>query len=82
MPCGYDLARTREEIPLLTRLNKYGSLRAVKENEVYITDGNHYFNRPGPRLVDSLEILVEILHADELGKFGMEGTAWKSAEHR
>ena len=79
MPCRYNLARTREEIPLLTRLNEYGSLRAVKENEIYVTDGNHYFNRPGPRLVDSLEILVEILHADERGKFGMEGNAWERA---
>jgi iron complex transport system substrate-binding protein len=79
MPCGYDLARTSEEIPLLTRLHEYGSLRAVKENEIYVTDGNHYFNRPGPRLVDSLEILVEILHADERGKFGMEGNAWERA---
>jgi iron complex transport system substrate-binding protein len=79
MPGGYNLARTREEIPLLTRLNEYGSLRAVRENQIYVTDGNHYFNRPGPRLVDSLEILVEILHPDEHGRFGMEGAAWKKA---
>ena len=79
MPCRYNLARTREEIPLLTRLNEYGSLRAVRENQIYVTDGNHYFNRPGPRLVDSLEILVEILHPDERGRFGMEGAAWEKA---
>ena len=43
----------------------YG-LEAVKQGKVFITDGNAYFNRPGPRLVDSLEILAEILHPDAL----------------
>jgi iron complex transport system substrate-binding protein len=43
---------------------------------VYVTDGNAYFNRPGPRLVDSVEILAEILHP-EIFEYGYKGTAWK-----
>ena len=40
----------------------FETLRAVREGRVYLTDGNQYFNRPGPRLVESLEILAEMLH--------------------
>jgi iron complex transport system substrate-binding protein len=43
---------------------------------VYLTDGNQYFNRPGPRLVESLEILAEILHP-EIFHFGHEGRGWE-----
>ena len=43
---------------------------------VFITDGNAYFNRPGPRLVDSLEILAEILHPD-IFDYGYKGTGWQ-----
>jgi iron complex transport system substrate-binding protein len=43
---------------------------------VYVTDGNQYFNRPGPRLVESLEILAEILHPT-LFHFGHLGTGWQ-----
>jgi iron complex transport system substrate-binding protein len=62
MPCGFDLARTRQE--MLADLNlhpQWQQLRAVQQDQLYICDGNAYFNRPGPRLVDSLEILTEIL---------------------
>lgn len=53
----------------------YG-LEAVKQGKVFITDGNAYFNRPGPRLVYSLEILAEILHPDGF-TFGYQGKAWQ-----
>ncbi|PLW91050.1 MAG: cobalamin-binding protein, partial [Mucilaginibacter sp.] len=46
-----------------------------KNNRVYIADGNQYFNRPGPRIVDSLEILAEIIHPKQF-IFGNEGNGW------
>ncbi len=76
MPCGFDMKRTLEEIPLLQNKPGWQELRAVRNGEVYVADGNQYFNRPGPRLVDSLEILAEILHPD-LFSFGFEGSGWR-----
>jgi iron complex transport system substrate-binding protein len=61
-PCGYDLAKTREEMAVLDSNPAWQGLRAVRDGRVYIADGNGYFNRPGPRLVESAEILAEILH--------------------
>ncbi len=75
MPCGFGLERTRAEAGRLVSRAEWRSLRAVRENAVYVTDANQYFNRPGPRLVDSLEILAEILHPQAF-TFGREGTAW------
>ncbi len=62
MPCGYDLEHTRQAALGFSRLPGWSELQAVQSGEVFIVDGNQYFNRPGPRLVDSLEILAEILH--------------------
>ncbi|MBD2682604.1 MULTISPECIES: cobalamin-binding protein [Nostoc] len=76
MPCGFDLNRTRQEAQLLTQLPEWQQLHATKTGRVYITDGNSYFNRPGPRLVDSLEILAEILHP-EIFQYGYKGTGWE-----
>ncbi len=61
MPCGFDLERTATESEKLTHHAGWSELRAVREQQVYITDGHQYFNRPGPRLVDSLEILCAVL---------------------
>jgi iron complex transport system substrate-binding protein len=61
-PCGFDIERTLQEISILTQKQDWKNLKAVKNKHVYIADGNQYFNRPGPRLVESLEILSEILH--------------------
>ena len=76
LPCGFDLDRTRTEAAALTELPGWGSLRAVREGQVAIADGHHYFNRPGPRLVESAEILAEILHPD-VATYGHEGRAWE-----
>jgi iron complex transport system substrate-binding protein len=76
LPCGFDLKRTFEEVPLLRAKPGWADLRAVREGQVFVADGNQYFNRPGPRLVDSLEILAEILHP-ELFDFGFEGLGWR-----
>ena len=64
LPCGFDLERVRHEMPPLRAQPGWDELRAVREGRVFLTDGNQYFNRPGPRLVESLEILAEILHPD------------------
>lgn len=77
MPCGFDLQRTRQEAQLLTQSHEWEKLHAVKAGRVYVTDGNAYFNRPGPRLADSLEILAEILHS-EIFQYGYKGTAWEA----
>jgi iron complex transport system substrate-binding protein len=61
-PCGYDLETTAREMAVLDANPKWQSLRAVREGRQFVADGNAYFNRPGPRLVESAEILAEILH--------------------
>lgn len=75
MPCGYDIAKSLSELAPLTERADWRDLRAVREGRIYVTDGNQYFNRPGPRLVESLEILAEILHSDVFD-FGHEGRGW------
>ena len=60
--CGFDLARTREEARQLTHLPGWGELTAVRENRVWAVDGNALFNRSGPRIVDSLELLAHLTH--------------------
>ena len=62
--CGFDVDRTLADVPQLTALPGWGSLPAVQAGEVWAVDGSAYFSRPGPRLVDSLEMLAEILHPD------------------
>lgn len=76
LPCGFTIERTRQELPALTRKPGWSGLRAVRERHVCLLDGNQYFNRPGPRLVESLEILAEVLHP-ALFHFGHEGTGWQ-----
>lgn len=62
--CGFDVTRTLEDLPILRALPGWHALTAVRNGRVYVTDGNAYFNRPGPRLVDSLEILAHALHPE------------------
>jgi iron complex transport system substrate-binding protein len=76
MPCGLDLGRCREEMPALAHRSGWDSLSAARAGRVFLTDGNQYFNRPGPRLVESLEILAELLHP-AVFRFGHEGTGWQ-----
>lgn len=61
-PCGFKLEQTKADLHYLTEEESWGSLCAVQRHEVYLVDGNAYFNRPSQRLVDSLEILAEIIH--------------------
>ncbi len=74
-PCGYGLQRCLEELPLLQTKPGWRDLKAVRSGRVFFADGNAYFNRPGPRLADSTEIIAEILHP-ELITPRHRGTAW------
>ncbi|MFO0895913.1 MAG: cobalamin-binding protein [Pirellulales bacterium] len=63
-PCGFGLERAVVEARALTRIEGWGGLSAVTAGRVFALDGNAYFNRPGPRLVDTLELLAHLLHPD------------------
>lgn len=76
MPCGYDLTRTSSESKSVTQAPQWQKLPAAQQGRAYITNGSDFFNRPGPRLVESLEILAEILHPDVF-QFGHKGTGWR-----
>lgn len=62
--CGFSLERTLVDLPALRSLPGWAGLPAVQTGRVYVTDGNAYFSRPGPRLVDSVEILAHALRPD------------------
>ena len=76
LPCGYTILETRRDMPALTGRPEWPRLKAVAKGQVYLADGNQYFNRPGPRLAESLEILSELLHP-ELFSFDHEGIGWE-----
>jgi iron complex transport system substrate-binding protein len=76
MPCGFDIARTLSEVPVLLGNPSWQALKAVRGGKVLVADGNQYFNRPGPRIVESLEILCEILHPEVFAPVH-EGTGWR-----
>jgi len=79
-PCGFSLEHSLEETMPLYRFPMWQQLRAVREGHVYAVDGNQYFNRPGPRIVESIEILAEIFtDAFQSGRsaYGHEGIAWR-----
>jgi iron complex transport system substrate-binding protein len=80
-PCGFTIERALEDLPVLQANPGWSRLQAVRNNRVYVADGNRYFNRPGPRLVETLEILAEILHP-EVFQFGHEGKGWVRAAPR
>lgn len=80
LPCGFSLARARAEMSVLAEHPNWKELRAVRQGHVYLTDGNQYFNRPGPRLVESLEIMAEIFHPNTFN-FGHRNNAWEVFMH-
>jgi iron complex transport system substrate-binding protein len=75
-PCGFNMDRAAKDLPVLTNQPKWQQLAAVRNRQVFMADGNQYFNRPGPRIAESLEILAEIVHP-ELFRFGHEGSGWR-----
>ena len=62
--CGFGVERTLRDLPLLSHVPGLRELPAARSDRVYVTDGSQYFSRPGPRLVDSLEILAHALHPE------------------
>jgi iron complex transport system substrate-binding protein len=68
MPCGFGLERSREELARTSLPEEWNQLPAVQAGNVFVVDGSSYFNRPGPRLVDGVEILASILHPDVLSQ--------------
>jgi iron complex transport system substrate-binding protein len=58
------MARTLQEMPLLEHRPGWRDLKAVQRDRIFVADGNQYFNRPGPRIVESLEMLAEIFHPE------------------
>jgi iron complex transport system substrate-binding protein len=62
--CGFSVERTLCDLPSLQFVPGWQDVPAVRSGRVYVTNGSHYFSRPGPRLVDSLEILAHTLHPD------------------
>jgi len=62
--CGFDVARTQQDLQAVEAMTEWQGLEAVRNERVFVIDGSQYFSRPGPRLVDSLEILAHTLHPD------------------
>jgi iron complex transport system substrate-binding protein len=72
-PCGYGLARTLAELPLLEALPGWKELKAVRTGRVALADGNLYFNRSGTSIVETVEIIAEILHGYRANEQGYRG---------
>jgi iron complex transport system substrate-binding protein len=76
MPCGWTIPRVRAELSALTSNPRWSRLSAVRAGKVFLTDGHQFFNRPGPRLLESAQILAEILHPAACD-FGHRGRHWE-----
>jgi iron complex transport system substrate-binding protein len=74
-PCGYDLKRSIEELPILRERAGWAQIAAVQNGRVYFVDGNAYCNRPGPRLAETTEILAEMIHPQTVAGINRE-RAW------
>ncbi len=66
MPCGFDVRRTAKEATPLRALHGWNELPAVKNGNLFALNGSAYFSRPGPRLIDGLEILSRIIHPENV----------------
>jgi len=78
-PCGYSLARTMEDVPLLQQRPEWRTLRAVQTGRVSAIDGNQYINRSGPRLVESAMLLARAIWGERLG-IAADDAAWQRVE--
>ena len=65
-PCGFDVARSRQELDQLQEVPGWQEMSAVKNQRVFVLDGNSYVNRSGPRLVETVEILAHLFHPDKV----------------
>ena len=75
MPCGYEMKKTKSEVKSLDHMEGWSDLRVVKSGNAYITDGSQYFNRPGPRLLDSIKIMHDIIN--DTDSYGFHGAGWE-----
>jgi iron complex transport system substrate-binding protein len=75
MPCGFTVAQTRRELAVLEAHEEWRALPAVRAGRVSVVDGSAYFNRPGPRLVDSTEILASLVHPEASNLDSSKATA-------
>ena len=73
-PCGFKIPQSQTDLPQLTAHPHWQTLPAVQKNRVYVADGNAYYNRPGPRIVESAEILAEILYPEECAGMAVPGS--------
>jgi len=80
MPCGFGLERTRAEAETCLARQGWSGLSAVDAGRVYATDANAFFNRPGPRIADSAEIMGRLLHPKIMGTDGL-GATWEPVRH-
>ena len=78
LPCGFRIDQSLADLPLRAVQPGWAELTAVRRGRVFVIDGHHYFNRPGPRLVESAEMIAEILHPDRFD-FGHQGVGWVRA---
>jgi iron complex transport system substrate-binding protein len=62
--CGFTIERTMQEVGVLRDVAGWDDVPAVRDGRVWITDGSSYFSRPGPRLMDSLELLAHVIHPE------------------
>ena len=77
MPCGFGPERAMQGAGVLWRLDGWARLSAVRKGNVYALDGNGYFSRPGPRVVDGLEMLASIFRPDLFAKTPPNGSVLK-----
>jgi len=76
MPCGFNIEKTKKELDnYIKKNNSLRSLKAYKNHKLFVADGNQFFNRPGPRLIESLEIFAEIIHPN-IFDFEHKGIGW------
>jgi len=75
-PCGYSLGRALADMPTLVAHPEWPTLQAVRNGHVYVADGNRYFNRSGPALFETAEILAEMIHPEAFPP-AHEGSVWK-----
>src|SRR6185436_5872094 len=68
-PCGFGLEQGLAEAPALARAVPWADWPACRDGRVYVADGSAYFNRPGPRIVDSLELLAACVHPELFADF-------------
>jgi iron complex transport system substrate-binding protein len=77
-PCGFEVDRAEKDISILTQLEGWADIPAVRSNNVFVANGNAYFSRPGPRIVDGLEILYLIMNPER----GYDGRRFSKRDYR